>query len=105
VNEVLDIEGDSRGGKRTLVVALGEKRGYGLFLLAYAGAYAWIILGLAARFYGAWAALALIPAAVFFRDLLPGRVLKDRADTIRASRDTILSQMLTTALLACSFLF
>ena len=86
-------------------MALGKKRGYGLFLLVYAGAYAWIILGLATRLYPAWAALALIPVAVLSRDLLPARALKARPDTIKASRNTILSQVLTTALLACSFLF
>jgi 1,4-dihydroxy-2-naphthoate octaprenyltransferase len=105
VNEVLDIAGDRRAGKRTLVVSLGRRRGYGLFLLVYATAYAWIILGLAVRLYPAWAALALIPAGVFSRDLLPSRVLGRRSDTIRASRNTILSQILTTALLAGSFLF
>jgi len=105
VNEVLDIAGDERAGKGTLVVALGKKKGYSLFLLVYAGAYAWIILGLAAHLYPSWAALALIPAAVFSRDLLPSRALRTRPDTIKASRNTILSQVLSTALLACSFLF
>jgi 1,4-dihydroxy-2-naphthoate octaprenyltransferase len=104
VNEVLDVAGDQRAGKRTLVVALGKKKGYSLFLLVYAGAYAWIILGLATRLYSLWAALALIPAAAFSRDLMPARALRERADTIKASRNTILSQVLTTALLACSFL-
>lgn len=104
-NEVLDIAWDESAGKRTLVVALGERKGYSLFLLVYACAYAWIILGIATGLYPAWAALALIPAAVFLRDLLPGRALRDRACTIRASRDTILSQVLTTGLLAVSFLF
>jgi 1,4-dihydroxy-2-naphthoate octaprenyltransferase len=105
VNEVLDIEGDRRAGKRTLVVVLGMKMGYGLFLLAYAAAYAWIILGMLVRLYPPWAALALLPAAVFSRELLPATALRERADTIRASRDTILSQILTTALLAFAFLF
>jgi 1,4-dihydroxy-2-naphthoate octaprenyltransferase len=105
VNEVLDVDGDRRVGKRTMVVAMGKKKGYGFFLLVYAAAYAWIILGMAVRVYPLWAALALIPAVVFSRDLLPARALKGRPETIRASRNTILSQVLTTLLLALAFLF
>ncbi len=104
VNEVLDVAGDQLAGKRTLVVALGKERGYRLFLSVYGGAYAWIILGLAGRLYPLWAALAIVPGALFLKDLLPGRALGDRASTIRASAATIRSQVLTTALLAVSFL-
>ncbi len=104
VNEVLDFAWDERAGKRTLVVALGKRKGYRFFLLIYAGAYAWIIPGMATGLYPAWAVLALIPAAVISRDLLPGRALKDRAGAMRASRGAIMSQVLTTGLLAFSFL-
>lgn len=104
VNEVLDIGGDERSGKRTLIVALGDRRGYMLFLMVFASAYAWIIMGLATGLYPGWAAFALIPAAVLSRDLVPGRALRDRAATITASRNTILSQALSTGLLAISFL-
>lgn len=103
VNEVLDVVGDERAGKRTLVVTLGREGGYRLFLLAYVGAYAWIILGLATGLYPIWALAALVPGVVFMKVLLPGKALGNRANTIDVSRATILSQILTTGLLAASF--
>jgi 1,4-dihydroxy-2-naphthoate octaprenyltransferase len=104
VNEVLDVDGDRRAGKRTLVVALGSRRGYTVFLLAYAGAYAWIVIGIATRLYPVWAAISLAPAALFSRALLPAKALGKRSDTVLASRNAILSQILTTGLLAAAFL-
>jgi 1,4-dihydroxy-2-naphthoate octaprenyltransferase len=104
VNEVLDVEWDRRGGKNTLVVALGRERGYGLFLAAYVAAYAYIGIGIVLRVYQPVAAVSALPLLLGVRQLAPGRALASRAGAIDASRITIRSQMITVLLLALSFL-
>ena len=105
VNEVLDWEWDGRAGKRTLVVMLGRRRGYALYLATFLGAYVWIAAGLIGRVYPPLAALAFLPLPLFFRHLLPRRALGDRSSTINASRLTILSHTITVSILAASYLF
>jgi 1,4-dihydroxy-2-naphthoate octaprenyltransferase len=104
INEVLDVEWDGRAGKRTLVVILGERSGYNLYLAAYIGAYVWIAVGLLKGIYPLLACLAFVPLAVFIRHLLPHRALADRQATIHASRLTILSHTIVGTLLLFSYL-
>lgn len=103
-NEVLDIEWDDRAGKRTLVVALGRRRAYLVFLVTYLGAYVWIALGLLLRVYPTAAIAALGPLPVVIRYLLPGRALRDRRALIRASSLAIASNAVVIGLLAVSYL-
>lgn len=105
VNEVLDVHWDRRAGKNTVVVRLGRERGYALFLVIYTAAYAYIGAGTISGLYPPAAVVSIVPFALSIRFLLPGRALRDREGNIGASRLTILSQALTVALLALSFLF
>jgi 1,4-dihydroxy-2-naphthoate octaprenyltransferase len=104
VNEVLDLEWDAKAGKRTLAVRLGQGGAYGLFLTVYLAAFVCIAALLPARLMPPWAALSFIPAALALRGLLPGAALATRATLINASRLTILTQVIATALLAASYL-
>jgi 1,4-dihydroxy-2-naphthoate octaprenyltransferase len=105
INEVLDITSDSRAGKRTLIVALGERRGYTLFLLTYVGAFVWLALGLVLRVYPPVAGLAFLPLVAFIRQILPRNALQDRSAMINASRLTIMSHTIAVGIIAISFLF
>ncbi|MGQ9603703.1 MAG: prenyltransferase [bacterium] len=44
INEILDIKWDNLAGKRTLVVIIGLKRGYALYISSYLGAY--VLIGI-----------------------------------------------------------
>ena len=104
VNEVLDVGWDRKAGKRTLVVILGKKRGYLLFLVTYLAAHAWIAIGVPLRIYPVTALVALVPMGVFLPMLAPRRALAGRAATINASRLTILTHNIGASLLAVSYL-
>lgn len=104
VNEVLDARWDREAGKRTLVVRLGARRGYLLYLAAYFAAYAWLAAGLLAGIYGPVACLGFLPAIFSARHLLPRRALADRAATVNASRLTVVSHTVTGCLIAASYL-
>jgi 1,4-dihydroxy-2-naphthoate octaprenyltransferase len=103
VNEVLDLEWDRKAGKRNIAVRLGRGRAYGFFLGVYLGALVSLAALVLARLTTPWAAIALVPAALAIRDLLPSRALRDRTTLINASRLTILTQIAATAALAVSF--
>lgn len=104
VNEVLDVGWDRKGGKRTLVVALGRERGYRLFLITYVAAYVYIGVGIVLGFYQPVAAVSALPLLLGYRQLVPGRALESRESAINASRIAIRSQMITVLLLALSYL-
>jgi 1,4-dihydroxy-2-naphthoate octaprenyltransferase len=103
VNEVLDVEWDEKARKRTLVVMLGKRRGYLLYLAAYLAAYAWIVVGLFLRIYPPLAILALVPLVVSMRRLSPANALHDRPSTVNASRLTVLSHALAGAIIAVAY--
>ena len=104
VNEVLDWRWDRDAGKRTLVVRLGERGGYTLFLLVYFAAYAWLLVGILLQMYSPFAAVGFAPALLAARRLAPRRALGSRAETINASRLTVLSHTLTCGAVAASYL-
>lgn len=104
VNEVLDVKWDGLAGKRTLVVRLGERRGYYLFLASYAAAYVWLVAGVVAGLYRPLALLGLVPAALSARDLWPSRALAGRDRTVAASARTVFSHTATGILIAVSYL-
>jgi len=102
VNEVLDYEWDGLAGKRTVIVRLGGRRGYDLYLAVYFAAYAWIAAGMLVRIYPPLAGLALAPLAAAGR-LRPRTALADRASTVRASGFTVISHTLTAGLIAAAY--
>jgi 1,4-dihydroxy-2-naphthoate octaprenyltransferase len=104
VNEVLDFDWDRTAGKRTLIVILGEKRGYLLYLATYLAAHVWIVVGVIMRIYPVTALVALAPMGILLHQLTPRRALAGRAATIDASRFTILTHNIGTSLLAVSYL-
>jgi 1,4-dihydroxy-2-naphthoate octaprenyltransferase len=104
VNEVLDVRWDGLAGKRTMVVRLGERRGYALYLAVYLAAYAWLAAGAVAGIYSRAALLALVPAAICIKNLLPASALRDRAATVNASRLTVMSHAISGCLIAATYL-
>lgn len=103
VNEVLDCRWDAEAGKRTMVVRLGERGGYTFFLLVYFAAYAWLAAGIALGIYSRLAVVGLVPAAIAARRLAPVRAFASRADTINASRLSVLSHTFTGVAVAASY--
>lgn len=103
VNEVLDSRWDGEAGKRTLVVRLGERGGYTLFMWVYFAAYAWLLAGIALGIYSRVAMVGVLPAVLAAKHLAPNRALASRADTINASRLTVLSHTFTGASIAASY--
>jgi 1,4-dihydroxy-2-naphthoate polyprenyltransferase len=104
VNEVLDVEADARAGKRTLVVLLGKRRGYYLYLAAYACAYLAVAVAVVLRVYPPVAAVAALPAVAAARRLRPDRALGNRPSTIDASRLTVMSHVVTGCAIAIALL-
>jgi 1,4-dihydroxy-2-naphthoate octaprenyltransferase len=103
VNEVLDLEWDAKAGKRTLAVRLGRRDAYRLFLVVYLGAFGWIAALLLGGLAPLWGVLSFIPPVLALRGLLPARALATRPALINASRLTILTQVLATAILSVPY--
>ena len=80
VNNVRDVEGDARSGKRTLVVRFGRNGGVREYALLLAAAYSTPLAMVWAGWSGGWVCLPLVTfpwAACLFRSLVRdrGRVL------------------------------
>jgi len=103
VNEVLDVKWDREAHKRTLVVALGERRGYFLFLAAYLAAYASLAVGLLMKVFPPAAGLGFLPVVVWAKALLPRNALSDRAHTVGASRAAVLSHTASGIAIAIAY--
>ncbi len=77
VNNVRDLETDRRAGKNTLAVRLGRERTRRLYLALLGGAYAVLVVTLAADSGPWWAGLALLSAPLAAR---PARAVMERSD-------------------------
>ena len=77
VNNVRDLETDRRAGKSTLAVRLGRERTRRLYLALLGGAYAVLVVTLAADSGPWWAGLALLSAPLALK---PARAVMERTD-------------------------
>jgi 1,4-dihydroxy-2-naphthoate octaprenyltransferase len=77
VNNVRDLETDRRAGKNTLAVRLGRGRTRRLYLALLGGAYAVLVVTLAAESGPWWAVLALLSAPLAVK---PARAVMERTD-------------------------
>ncbi|KPK17906.1 MAG: 1,4-dihydroxy-2-naphthoate octaprenyltransferase, partial [Myxococcales bacterium SG8_38] len=76
VNNVRDVEGDTRAGKRTLVVRLGRRGGVGEYALLLVAAYATPVAMFLSGTSAAWVCLPLLTFPWAVR--LSGSVVRDR---------------------------
>ena len=104
INEVLDVRWDALAQKRNLVVMLGLRRGLILYLLAFFGAYACLVLGAFAGVFPRLALIGFLPGIPTMAAIVRGGLTRDRQAMIRLSGMTIMSQTFTTGLIALGFL-
>jgi 1,4-dihydroxy-2-naphthoate octaprenyltransferase len=97
-NNLRDVRGDARSGKRTVAVFLGSRRTRILYLLLLTTAYALVIaIAVAGR---AWAGLALLSAPLAVRAAAPVARRARGADLLPVLRDTAMTELVFAVLLA-----
>jgi 1,4-dihydroxy-2-naphthoate octaprenyltransferase len=97
-NNLRDVRGDARNGKRTIAVFLGSRRTRILYLLLMTTAYALVIaIAVAGR---AWAGLALLSAPLAVRAATPVARRTRGADLVPVLRDTAMTELVFALLLA-----
>jgi 1,4-dihydroxy-2-naphthoate octaprenyltransferase len=97
-NNLRDVRGDARNGKRTIAVFLGSRRTRILYLLLMTTAYALVIaIAVAGR---AWAGLALLSAPLAVRAAAPVARRTRGADLVPVLRDTAMTELVFALLLA-----
>jgi 1,4-dihydroxy-2-naphthoate octaprenyltransferase len=97
-NNLRDVRGDARSGKRTVAVFLGSRRTRILYLLLMTTAYALVIaIAVAGR---AWAGLALLSAPLAVRAAAPVARRTRGADLVPVLRDTAMTELVFALLLA-----
>ncbi|HEX6578687.1 MAG TPA: 1,4-dihydroxy-2-naphthoate polyprenyltransferase [Jiangellaceae bacterium] len=97
-NNLRDMRGDARSGKRTVAIFLGSRRTRILYLLLVTTAYALVIaLAVAGR---AWAGLALLSAPLAVRAAAPVAGKARGADLVPVLRDTAMTELVFAVLLA-----
>lgn len=97
-NNLRDMRGDARSGKRTAAVYLGSRRTRILYLVLVTTAYALAIaIAVAGR---AWAGLALLSAPLAVRAAAPVARRARGADLVPVLRDTAVTELVFAALLA-----
>lgn len=97
-NNLRDMRGDARSGKRTVAIFLGSRRTRILYLLLITTAYALAIaLAVAGR---AWAGLALLSAPLAVRAAAPVAGKARGADLVPVLRDTAMTELVFAVLLA-----
>jgi 1,4-dihydroxy-2-naphthoate octaprenyltransferase len=97
-NNLRDVRGDARSGKRTVAVFLGSRRTRILYLLLLTTAYALVIaIAVAGR---AWAGLALLSAPLAVRAAAPVARRTRGADLVPVLRDTAMTELVFALLLA-----
>jgi 1,4-dihydroxy-2-naphthoate octaprenyltransferase len=97
-NNLRDVRGDARSGKRTVAVFLGSRRTQILYLLLLTTAYALVIaIAVAGR---AWAGLALLSAPLAVRAAAPVARRARGADLVPVLRNTAMTELVFAVLLA-----
>jgi 1,4-dihydroxy-2-naphthoate octaprenyltransferase len=97
-NNLRDVRGDARSGKRTVAVFLGSRRTRILYLLLMTTAYALVIaIAVAGR---AWAGLALLSVPLAVRAAAPVARRARGADLLPVLRDTAMTELVFAVLLA-----
>jgi len=97
-NNLRDVLGDARSGKRTIAVFLGSRRTRILYLLLVTTAYALAIaIAVAGR---AWAGLALLSAPLAVRAAVPVARRARGAELVPVLRDTAMTELVFAMLLA-----
>jgi 1,4-dihydroxy-2-naphthoate octaprenyltransferase len=97
-NNLRDVRGDARSGKRTVAVFLGSRRTRILYLLLLTTAYALVIaIAVAGR---AWAGLALLSAPLAVRAAAPVARRARGADLVPVLRNTAMTELVFAVLLA-----
>jgi 1,4-dihydroxy-2-naphthoate polyprenyltransferase len=97
-NNLRDVRGDARSGKRTVAVLLGSRRTRILYLLLLTTAYALVIaIAVAGR---AWAGLALLSAPLAVRAAAPVARRARNTDLVPVLRDTAMTELVFAVLLA-----
>ncbi|HZY28449.1 MAG TPA: 1,4-dihydroxy-2-naphthoate polyprenyltransferase [Jiangellaceae bacterium] len=97
-NNLRDVRGDARSGKRTVAVFLGSRRTRILYLLLVTTAYALVIaLAVAGR---AWAGLALLSVPLAVRAAAPVARRARGSDLVPVLRDTAMTELVFAVLLA-----
>jgi 1,4-dihydroxy-2-naphthoate octaprenyltransferase len=97
-NNLRDVRGDARSGKRTVAVFLGSRRTRILYLLLLTTAYALVIaIAVAGR---AWAGLALLSAPLAVRAAAPVARRARGADLVPVLRNTATTELVFAVLLA-----
>ncbi|MGH9250623.1 MAG: 1,4-dihydroxy-2-naphthoate polyprenyltransferase [Acidimicrobiales bacterium] len=98
VNNLRDMRGDARSGKRTVAVFLGSRRTRIFYLMLVTTAYALATaIAVAGR---AWAGLALLSAPLAVRAAAPVARRARGADLVPVLRDTAVTELVFAALLA-----
>ncbi len=95
INEVLDIRWDDLAGKRTLVVILGLRRGYALYVASYLGAY--LVSGILIwhGIFPRYASIGFFPLVLTVPLILGVRDLGTKPKIVRISGLTIMSNVIT----------
>ncbi|HET6686120.1 MAG TPA: 1,4-dihydroxy-2-naphthoate polyprenyltransferase [Jiangellaceae bacterium] len=97
-NNLRDVLGDARSGKRTIAVFLGSRRTRILYLLLVTTAYALAIaIAVAGR---AWAGLALLSVPLAVRAAVPVARRARGAELVPVLRDTAMTELVFAILLA-----
>jgi 1,4-dihydroxy-2-naphthoate octaprenyltransferase len=97
-NNLRDVLGDARSGKRTIAVFLGSRRTRILYLLLVTTAYALAIaIAVAGR---AWAGLALLSVPLAVRAAVPVARRARGAELVPVLRDTAMTELVFAMLLA-----
>ncbi len=104
INEHLDIKWDTVARKRTLVVLLGARRGFLLYLATFFSAYALIGIYVFKGLFPKLAILGFLPLFPVAYVMRGKKLLENRQAMIRLSGMTMMSQMLTTGLIIASYL-
>ncbi len=104
INEVLDEKWDRLAGKRNLVVLIGHRAGFRVYLVSFLAAYVAIAIGIGVGVFPHLAFLGFLPLLAYFMAFPRKAVFGDKQALIKLSAMTIASQTASTGLVALSYL-